>query len=565
MRVMTNPPNGTPAAWRRKHDPLDVNRFHREGWWRDHSLLDDFLVAVKKHPDKAAIVAFSNGRNRPQTLSYGQLGRYVDRCAGGLIELGIQPGDVVSLQLPNGWEFPILALATMRAGGVPNPLPIIYRELELSFMLRHTGSKVLVVPREFRGFSHASLARKLQNDIPTLAHLVCTGGPESGLIDFETFFLDEKRVLEPGLPEALEQRRPGPDDFAVLLFTSGTTGTPKAALHTHNTIWSAGRALPNAINLTADDVHFMASTMGHLTGFYWGMLLPLSMGQKVVYQDAWDAKRLLDAIEAEKITWTLSATPFAIDLIDAQKAQRRPITTLRAFVCGGAQIPPRVATEMKEHLGVDLISLWGATEVGICTIHRIGAPIDTLASSDGMPVPWMELRIVDDQLQPIERHGSGRLQVRGPSIFAGYLNQAQLTADMETPDHWFETGDLGRETPDGGIRISGRSKDIIIRGGQNVPVVEIENELLKHPLIKEVVVVGVPDERLGERGCAVVVPHERPPTLDDIKRQLEKVGMAKAFWPERLEIIAAMPRTPAGKIQKFVLRERLATGKPVGG
>ncbi|BCB82809.1 hypothetical protein Psuf_001220 [Phytohabitans suffuscus] len=213
---------------------------------------------------------------------------------------------------------------------------------------------------------------------------------------------------------------------------------------------------------------------------------------------------------------------------------------------------------MQEHLGVDLVSLWGMTEVGICSIHQLGSSLSTLAASDGKQVPYMGLRIVDDDLQPVPDGTEGRLQARGPSIILGYRDQPELTRDAQTPDGWFETGDLGRRMPDGGIRITGRSKDIIIRGGQNVPVVEIENLLAQHGKVRDVAVVAYPDERLGERGCAVVVPEGTPPTLRELTAHLEAAGMAKQFWPERLEIREAMPRTPSGKIQKYVLRREVA-------
>jgi len=355
--------------------------------------------------------------------------------------------------------------------------------------------------------------------------------------------------------------RPGADDPAFLMFTSGTTGMPKAALHTHNTAWSAGRPLPEAIELTADDVCFMASTVGHLTGFFWGTYLPLAMGQKVVYQDVWDTRQLLDIVGLENITWTLSATPFAMDMVAAQKVAPRALSSLRVFVCGGAPIPPSAAIAMQEHLGVDLVSLWGMTEIGICSIHRLGAPLEILAASDGMPVGHMDLRIVGEDLRPVPDGQEGRLQARGPSIILGYRDQPELTRDAETPDGWFETGDLGLRTPEGGIRITGRSKDIIVRGGQNVPVVEVENVLVQHERVREVAVVAYPDERLGERGCAVVVPDGEPPTLADLKACLDQAGVARQFWPERLEITGAMPRTPSGKIKKYVLRQ-LVAGQP---
>jgi len=576
-----NSKTATDRPWRIDALSKDAQRYRQNGWWRNRSHVDDFLECVKTRPDKVAIAAYSDGVPDPYKLTYGELHRHVEQCSRAFLALGVEPGDVISLQLPNSWEFPILALAALRVGAIPNPIPIIYREREVSFMLRHAASKVFVAPAAFRGFSFAEMARKLEQDIPTLKHVITTGAPVSGLSNFNETCLNERRSEsftdgESAPPRSwinrllgrnrnatdeaseLERRRPRANDLAVLLYTSGTTGVPKAAMHSHNTLWSSCRAVDVSLKLTSDDVVFMASTMGHLTGFYWGMLLPLSTGQKVVYQDVWSADGMLDAIEREGVTWTLSATPFALDLVDAQKREKREVTSFRAFVCGGAAIPPAVSIALEEHLSVSLISLWGCTEVGICTIHKLGAPVDILANSDGMPVEWMELRIVDDKLKPVASGQEGQLHVRGPSTFVGYFKQSDLTEDMRTEDGWYDTGDLGRRTDDGGVRITGRSKDIIIRGGQNIPVVEIENELLKHPRIKEVVVVGVPDERLGERGCAVVVPVGEAPSLDDLRACLESNGMAKQFWPEQLEVIDAMPRTPAGKVQKYVLRKRIA-------
>ncbi|GAB3518199.1 AMP-binding protein [Phytohabitans suffuscus] len=549
----------TPEDWRRVVGPEDAAHFREQGWWRDTTGLDELLRAVQRHPHKAAVVCYRKGDPLPTVITYGQLGTMVDRFAGAFLKLGVEPGDVVTIQLPNTWEFPALVFGAMRAGAIPNPVPHIYRERELSFMLRHARSKVYVVQSRFKGYSYRDLGLRLKPSLPHLRHLVTIGGPAGGdAVDFTDFFVSPLHEHDDGLAQELDARRPGPDDPAFLMFTSGTTGQPKAALHSHNTAWSAGRPLPEALRLAADDVCFMASTVGHLTGFFWGTYLPLSTGQKVVYQDEWDPRGLVDIIDREGITWTLSATPFAMDMIEAQKAQPRPLSSFRAFACGGAPIPPSAAVAMQEHLGVDLVSLWGMTEVGICSIHQLGSSLSTLAASDGKQVPYMGLRIVDDDLQPVPDGTEGRLQARGPSIILGYRDQPELTRDAQTPDGWFETGDLGRRMPDGGIRITGRSKDIIIRGGQNVPVVEIENLLAQHGKVRDVAVVAYPDERLGERGCAVVVPEGTPPTLRELTAHLEAAGMAKQFWPERLEIREAMPRTPSGKIQKYVLRREVA-------
>jgi cyclohexanecarboxylate-CoA ligase len=557
---MTQPTTGPTARWRRPVSPADRERYHRLGWWRDVTGLDELLGAVRRHPDKAAVVSYRHGQPLPATITYGQLGALIDRFAGAFRSLGVQPGDVVTIQLPNSWEFPALVFGAMRAGAIPNPVPPIYREHELSFMLRHARSRVYVVPASFGTFSHRDMAVSLRPALPDLEHIVVVGGApdDAEVLGFEQAFVAPRHELRPGLAAELDRLRPGADDPAFLMFTSGTTGTPKAALHTHNTAWSAGRPLPEAISLTADDTCFMASTVGHLTGFFWGTYMPLAMGQKVVYQDVWDPQQLIDIIDTENITWTLSATPFAMDMVAAQKTAQRALSSLRAFVCGGAPIPPQAAIAMQTHLGVDLVSLWGMTEIGICSIHRLGSPLEILASSDGLPVEHMELRIVDEELRPVPDGQEGRLQARGPSIIVGYCDQPQLTRDAETPDGWFETGDLGLRTPDGGIRITGRSKDIIVRGGQNVPVVEVENLLAQHDQVRDVAIVAYPDDRLGERGCAVIVPDGGAPTLEDLKKFLESAGLARQFWPERLDVIDAMPRTPSGKIKKYVLRQMVA-------
>ena len=540
---MTPDPGGVAVAASCHFPDEDVvRRYIGAGLWRRRSFVDDFLAQVARTPEKTAIVSRRSDGGQDRELVYGQLGELVDRTAAGLMQMGVERGDVVALQLPNGWEAALLCLATLRAGAIPNPLPPLLRRRELEYMLDHAQAKVFAVPSRFRRFDHAGLARELQSDLACLEHVIVT---------------DESIPLGPADNE-LDDRLPKPDDVVLLLYTSGTTGVPKGALHSHDTIWSAGRALPEAVGLSHDDVGFMASTIGHLTGFYWGMLLPLSMGQTVVYQDAWDPDAALDLFAEHGVTWTLSATPFAQDLVKAQRARARNVDGFKTFVCGGAPIPPSVAHEVKDALDCELVALWGMTEVGICTIHRPGAPIDTLAASDGFIVDHMDVRIADESLEPVEPGTQGRLQVRGPSICLGYLGRNDLYDDAITPDGWFETGDLGRRVPDGGIRITGRSKDIILRGGENLPVAEIESMVYLHPNVAEVAVVAYPDERLGERACAVVVTEGGSLTLEDLTTFLEGKQAAKQYWPERLELVTDMPRTPAGKIQKFKLREWVA-------
>lgn len=531
--------------------------FVLEGDWREVTFLDEFLTQASTRPEKTAIVSYRRGA-KPARVSYGELLRLVNLFATRMIELGVDKGDVVTIQVPNGWEGPALALAAMRAGAIPNPIPIIYREHELRFMVRHARSKLLFVPDEFRGYDYAAMGTRLLDETDTLEHVFVLGKTDAApaLESFADTF--ESNTIEAD-ERTLNSRRPQPDDPAMLVFTSGTTGVPKAALHSYNTAWSGyQRVITRALELTEDDVAFMASTIGHLTGFIHGMLVPLSSGQKVVYQDLWDAEEMLDILDREKITWTLSATTFALDMLDVAAKKNITDARLRAFACGGAAIPPPLAHAMQNVFDCSLVSLWGCSETGIASIHTLGATVETLSLSDGFQVPWQKVRIVDDAGSQVERGQVGRLQVQGPSVFLGYYRQPELTAAAFTDDNWFDTGDLGRITDDGGIRIAGRTKDIIVRGGQNISAIEVENALFTHPKVREVAVVPYPDERLGEKVCAAVVPNGEAPTLPELAAHLDAAGLAKPLWPQRLMILDSMPRTPSGKVQKFVLTDNLA-------
>ena len=537
--------------------------YHREGWWRTTTLVDDFVARATSQPDATAVVSYRQGVAEPERHTYGELELLTRRFAGALIDLGVQRGDVVSIQLANSWEFPALVYAILRCGAVVNPLVPIFRRRELEFILGRTESRVLIVPDRFRGHDHGSMGTELLGVSPGLEHVVVVaaggGSAPSDALDFTSHFVDRPWEDSDGLDDELERRRPEADDLVQIQFTSGTTGEPKGVLHSHNTIHSGARPIDEVYGLTGEDVCFMASTLAHQTGFGYGMVKPLTMGMKIVYQDLWDADQMLDAVEREQISWTVSATAFAMDMIASQRRRPRDLRSFQYFVCGGAPIPPTVVEEAADVLGAELVAVWGMTENMIVTTTRPGDPVELVSESDGTPVDWMEIRVLDDSGEPVAPGEVGDLQVRGPSQALGYFHRDDLYAEASPDGDWFDTGDVARLRPDGGIRIVGRTKDLVIRGGENVPVAEVEDLALRHPAVAEVAVIGLPDERLGERACAVVRSDGAPPTLPDLTRHLDDAGMAKQFWPERLEVVDDFPRTPSGKIQKFKLRE-LYTG-----
>ncbi|MDP2375467.1 AMP-binding protein [Reyranella sp.] len=515
------------------------------GFWSDQTLLDVFLKTVRDDPARLAVTAYETTNSRRTILTCGQLEQSADRIAANLLRLGVKPGEVVSFQLPNWWQFVVLHIALLRIGAVTNPVMPIFRDREMEFMLSLAETRVLIVPQSFRDFDYAAMADRLKIKVPSLEHIVVIGSGDSR--DFEAVLNVPAR-----LPESIT---PGSADTVVqLLYTSGTTGEPKGVMHTGNTLLNSVRYFEERIHLTAKDVVLMASPMAHQTGFLVGLLLPLYLGGRVVLQDIWNPTKAADIIEAEQVTMTMASTPFLADL--TAEAERRPavLRSLRTFVSAGAPIPRILVRRATQTLCAHVISGWGMTENGLVTTTKLDDTPEKVFETDGYPSQGMEVRIVDHEDKPAPDDKEGRLQARGPGTFVGYLKRPQLYAVDE--DGWFETGDLARKDKDGYIRITGRSKDIIIRGGENVPVIEIEQLMYRHPAVQEVAIVGLPDERLGERACACVVLREGTSlTSADLSRFMAENAVAKNYWPERLEVLDALPKTPSGKVQKFKLRE----------
>jgi cyclohexanecarboxylate-CoA ligase len=302
----------------------------------------------------------------------------------------------------------------------------------------------------------------------------------------------------------------------------------------------------------------MGSPTTHQAGYTWNFVMPLLLGATAVQMDAWNPAAMLRILEEQKVTFFMGAPTYLSDLIEAQRATPRDLTALTTFATGSAPIAPTLVEDARQVLGCRVYALWGMTENGCVTITRPEEPPLRAAQSDGTVVPGMEVRIVGrDGGGPVPDGQSGLLQVRGSAQCLGYFRRPETYAKSLTHDGWFDTGDLARDDGHGGIRITGRVKDLIMRGAENIPAVEVEAALLRHSGIRDVAVVGYPDQRLGERACAVLVPVGAPPTLDDVRAHLSGLGMAKQYWPERLEVMPALPRTPSGKVQKFALRDQL--------
>lgn len=528
----------------------------KQGHWLNQTILDFLRSAVEKNPDKTALVSFKVENQTEQTFSYQQLWNMTNKIALGLKQLGVEKNDVVSCQLPNWWEFTLLYLACSRIGAVLNPLMPIFRERELEFMLKHGESKVFVVPKTFRNFSHEQLANQLHSKLETLQHVVVVNG--EGENNFDCLLVNHGLEQNAAAIAELDRLESGPDDITQLIFTSGTTGEPKGVMHTANTLFSNIVPYAERLHLTENDVVLMASPMAHQTGFMYGLMMPIQLNTKVVLQDVWDVSKAVDLIHQHQVNFTMASTPFLNDLSNTVAEQHDKVDSLKIFLCAGAPIPGPLVQKAREILGVKVISAWGMTECGAVTTTCPEDDDERSFNTDGIALPGVDVKIVDKTGKTKPVNESGRLMIRACSGFGGYLKRAHLN-DTDA-DGWFDTGDIAYQDEKGYIRICGRKKDVIIRGGENIPVAEIESLLYKHPNVAVVALVAYADERLGERACAIIKLKDPSQSLsfNDLVDFLKTHNLAVQYIPERLEIWDEIPMTPSGKIQKFKLRELLA-------
>jgi cyclohexanecarboxylate-CoA ligase len=527
-------------------------RMTAQGLWRDRTINDYLDACVAACPDKLALTAVQVETGGVRRFSYREMAQMADRIAVGLARLGVGQGDVVACQLPNWWQFTLVYLACSRIGAVMNPLMHIFRERELSFMLRHGEARVMIAPKTFRGFDFEAMLAALQPSLPDLRHLVVVGG--SGANSFEALLSGPAWEKEADAQDILTRSRPGPDDVTQLIYTSGTTGEPKGVMHSANTLFSNIVPYAERLRLGADDTILMASPMAHQTGFMYGLMMPIVLKAGAVLQDVWEPKKAVALIQAERVTFTMASTPFLTDLARTVADSGQGVPTLRTFLCAGAPIPGPLVEQARSALGAKVVSAWGMTENGAVTLTQLDDGDERSVNTDGCPLPGVEIKVVDVDGRTLPPGESGRLLLRACSNFGGYLKRPQLNGT--DADDWFDTGDLARIDERGYVRITGRSKDVIIRGGENIPVVEIEALLYKHPAVAMAAIVAYPDERLGERACAVVVPKPgQSIDLPEIQRFMKEHKVAIQYVPERLIVQEAMPATPSGKIQKFKLRE----------
>ncbi len=521
-------------------------RHRAAGWWRDETLADVARRACREAPDRLLLV---EGERR---VTRAEVWDAASRLAAFFRSRGLALGDVVSFQLPNWIEAAVVALAARRCGLVLNPIPPIYRESEVGYILRDCRSKLVFVPRMFRKHDHGRMLAGLRSQLPALRDVVVVrddGGDGVGWGQA----LSSAPVADDDLP-AID-----PAAAMVVMYTSGTTGRPKGVIHNHYGFDYRVRSMAETWSIGPSDVVFMPSPVTHITGAYWAFDMPWVSGATSVLMDVWSADEGIDCIERNRCTVTGGATPFLRQLLDT--AVRRPaaMASLRLFFCGGTTVSADLIREAAARYPDCLFfRAYGSTEMPTTTLGiRDRADADLGAETDGEVVPPTEVRIVDASGGASVADGEeGEILVRGPEQFLGYVHPDDNTAAFDD-DGWFRMGDLGRRVHGRYLVITGRKKDIIIRSGENISPKEVEDVLATHPAVADVAIVAMPSRETGEKGCAFVVLRAgRTIDLAEIRRFVERAGLARQKCPEHLVTVDELPRVPSGKVSKDVLRER---------
>jgi acyl-CoA synthetase (AMP-forming)/AMP-acid ligase II len=537
------------------HSPEDVARYYAEGHWQDRVLADVVRDGARLHPDRLFLT------DETSRITYRELLEKALRVAAGLQDLGVDRGDRVAVQLPNWAEFAVLAVALSRLGAVIVPIMPIFRAEEVRYIVGHSGAVALVGPETFNRFSHAEMYREVGEAVPTLRATVLVRSADPDALTDEVPFERLQRGDED--PQRIDERlgsAAGADDPCLIVYTSGTTARPKGCFHTFNTLHASAIAMIRRMGIDEHDVFFNPSPVCHSTGFVTGMIMPLLVGGGTHFMDRWEPGEGLRRIAEHGCTATFTSTTFLTTVMQAYRPGEHDMGSMRYWVCAGAPIPGSVVQAARSLFpSCSVLSLYGRSENMTTTMCGPDDEPERSATSDGRALPGASVRVVDEHGDEAPRGESGDIAYRGPSHMLGYYDDPAETAALFTPDGYSRSGDLGVMDPAGFVRVSGRIKDIIIRGGINVSSREVEDLLVQHPAVRDVAVVAMPDARLGERSCAYVVPVPgSTPTLQELTDFLRAKEIAVQKLPERLELIEALPMTAVGKVRKNVLRDDIA-------
>ncbi len=525
--------------------PAMVALYTKAGHWGQDTVYHAIARTVQAHPQREALY---DGTYR---LTYGDLLHRIDRVAARLAELGIGAEDVVTLQIPNWVEHACVFFALERLGAVANPVSVDFRSRELEYILRFSESRAYIGCESFKGFNHGHMIRELNRDLPDLKLMAVVRSPGGdGLVSLDGVIHGDDPVA-PFTPYQLDANA-----ITRMAFTSGTTGNPKGVIHSQNTTISACHIQNRDMAFSEQEVFLIYLPLG----LNWGFLAQaqvLVLGGRAVLLDQFKASRVLELIDQERVTFIPTAPASVIAMLNEPALASYDLSSLRMVMSGGASCPIEVIREFREKMKGEFVELYGMLETGYHTYTRMGDDPEQVTGTVGTAASAMGVRVIDEHGQDVPPGGVGEIAADGPSVHLGYHKNPQANADLFTADGWFRTGDLGQFDARGNLRIVGRLKEIINRGGKKFFPREIEEILYTHPKVMHAAIVGVADARLGERNHLCVIPKAgQTVTLEEMVDYL-RGEVANYKLPEALEIVAELPFTPTGKLQRHVLIKQI--------
>lgn len=518
-----------------------VTRYTAAGYWGSMTLADHLDHHAAYTPDREAVV---DARRR---VTFAELKQATERVALAMLAMGIRPGDRVGLQTPNWIEYFYVRLACARMGAVPVPLIFSVREHEIETALTDSRATAFFFCTDFHGFDYVTMAERLRARLPGVRHWVSMAGRRvEGMACLEDMLADPIETRH--APGYLLGFHPGANDIDILMSTSGSTGKPKLVLRTPNVFLTLGHHIVERARLARDDVVLAVAPINQGTGYSVAMVAALIAGCRNVLLDRFEPDAALELIERERVTVAVGVPTHMIKMMNSSRIGAVDLASLRLFYHAGAPLAPQAAAEFARKCGCRLMEAYGALDGGTPVHTLYDDPEDKVFGTVGKVTAGMELRIVADDGAVLPPGESGEVVYRGPNCAVGLFEDPNHAFDAEG---WFHSGDLGMLDAEGYLRIVGRKKNVIIRGGQNISPREVEDELIAHPKIEDVAVVKMPDPVMGEKACAFVVPRrgERV-TVEDCLQFLTGRSFAKYKVPERVENLAEFPLLPNGKVDR---------------
>jgi acyl-CoA synthetase len=530
----------------RPDDGERAKRYTADGSWTDETLGSILAAGFTEAPDK--VVSFRSDL-RPWKGSLGEASDVARRVAGGLRAAGVGPGDVVAFQLPNWMEAAATFWATALLGAVVVPIVHFYGPKEVEFILRQSGARWFISADRFGHLDYVANLEHFREGLDTLEDVFVVG---------DTVPNDARAFGT--LMEADPIDGPAPADPmapALIAYTSGTTADPKGVVHSHRTIGFEVKQLADMSATLTKRAMLVGAPVGHAIGMLAALLIPVYRREPIYLIDVWDPKKVLAAMLEDDLSSGSGATYFLTSLLDHPDFTPEHAEKMSRLGMGGSPVPYSVC-ERAEGLGMSVVRSFGSTEHPSITGAKHEEPRDKRVKTDGHALGGVELQLRDDEGNLVEAGEPGEIWSKGPDCFIGYTDPVLTKASLDA-DGWFATGDIGILDEDGYLAIVDRKKDIIIRGGENVSALEVEDLINRMPGVAEVAVVAAPDPKFGEHGCAYVrmqPGNDRAPSLQEMREHLAESGLAKQKWPEEVHLIDEFPRTPSGKVQKYVLREK---------